>query len=106
MGIFYLDLEFTNGNYYLADILGLALLSEESGYAFHSYVKIHYSVLKMVQQLTGSTSKTIKSLGLPFDEVMAGLTEFLHREQAQSETIPVIIAHGGYSHDFPILLAS
>ena len=37
---------------------------------------------------------------------MAGLTEFLHREQAQSETIPVIIAHGGYSHDFPILLAS
>ena len=44
MGKFYLDLEFTNGNFYLADILELALLSEESGYAFHSYVKIHYSV--------------------------------------------------------------
>ena len=96
---FVLDLEFTNGNFYLADILELALLSEESGYAFHSYVKIHYSVPK-------STNKTIKSLGLPFGEVMAGLTEFLHREQAQSETIPVIIAHGGYSHDFLILLAS
>ena len=90
----------------MADILELALLSEESGYAFHSYVKIHYSVPKRVQQLTGITNKTIKSLGLPFGEVMAGLTEYLHREQAQSETIPVIIAHGGYLHDFPILLAS
>ena len=72
-------------------ILELALLSEESGYVFHSYVKIHYSVPKKVQQLTGITNK---SLGLPFGKVMAGLTEFLHREQAQSETIHVIIAHG------------
>ena len=35
---------------------------------------------------------------------MEGLVEFLHREQAQSETDPVIIAHGGYLRDFPILL--
>ena len=34
-----MDLEFTNGNYYLADILEIALLLEESGYAFHSYVR-------------------------------------------------------------------
>ena len=106
MAKFYLDLEFTNGNFYLADILELALSSEESGYAFHSDVKIHCSVPKRVQQLTGITNKPIKSLGLPFGEVMAGLTEFLHGEQAQSETILVIIAHGGYSHDFPIPLAS
>ena len=46
MGKFYLDLEFTNGNFYLSDIFDLVLLSEESGYAFHSYVKIHYSVPK------------------------------------------------------------
>ena len=59
-----------------------------------------------MKQLTGITNKTIKSLGVPFGEVMAGLTVFLHREQAQSETTPVIIAPGGYSHDFPILLAS
>ena len=63
MGKLYLDLEFTNGNYYLADIVELALLSEESGYAFHSYVKIHYSAPKREQQLTGITNKTIKSLG-------------------------------------------
>ena len=50
-----------------------------------------------MKQLAGITNKTIKSLGLPF----------LHHEQVQSETtIPVIIAHGGYWHDFPILLAN
>ena len=37
---------------------------------------------------------------------MDGLVRFLHREQARSETLPFIIAHGGYLHDFPILLAS
>ena len=106
MGKFYLNLEFKYGNYYLPDILEIALVAEESGYTFHSYVQIHCTVPKRVQQLTGITSKTIKSLGLPFREVMDGLVEFLHRDQAQSETIPVIIAHGGYLHDFSILLAS
>ena len=43
-GKVYLDMEFTHGNYYSADILEIALVSEESGYAFHSSVKIHYSV--------------------------------------------------------------
>ena len=40
MGKLYLDLEFTNGNYYLADMLEIPLLSEEIGNVFHSYVKI------------------------------------------------------------------
>ena len=106
MGKFYLDLEFTNGNYYLADILEIALVAEESENVFHSFVKIHYSVLQRVQQLTGITNTTIKSLGVPFRTVMEGLVEFLQHEQAQSDTVPVIIAHGGYLHDFSILLAS
>ena len=37
---------------------------------------------------------------------MDRLVEFLHREQARGETLAIIIAHGGYLHDFPILLAS
>ena len=75
------DLESTNGNYYLSDILKVSLLAEESGNAFHSYVLLHYSVPKRVQQLAGITNKTIKSLGLPFREVMDGLVDFLHHEQ-------------------------
>ena len=90
----------------MADILKIALVLEESGYAFHSYVSLHYSVPQRVQQLTGITNNTIKTLGPPFREVMDGLVAFLHREQAQSETIPIIIARGGYLHDFPILLAN
>ena len=106
MGKFYLDLEFTNGNCYLSDILEIALVPEDSGNTFHSYVPLHYSVPKRVQQLTGITNKTIKSLGLPLREVMNALVDF-HPEQVQSETtIHVIIAHGGYLHNFPILLAN
>ena len=103
MGKLYLDMEFTNGNYYLAEIVGIALVAGEGGYAFHSYVKIHYSLPKIVQRLTGVTNRTIKSLGHPFREVMDEFVEFL---QAQSETIPIIIAHGVYLHDCPILLAN
>ena len=100
-GKFFLDVEFTNGYYYLADIFEIALVAEESGHAFHSYVKINYSVPKRVQQLTGITNKTI---GLPFKEVMDGPVEFL---QAQNiESAPITIAHGGYLNEFPILLAN
>ena len=106
MGRFYLDLKFTNGNYYLAGILEIALVAALSVNIFHSYVKIHYSVPKRVQQLTGITNSTIRALVLPFIEVTDGLVEFLHREQARGDTLPIIIAHGGYLHDFPILLAS
>ena len=45
---FYLDMEFTNGNYYLVDILEIALLAEESGNVHHRHVKINYSVPKQV----------------------------------------------------------
>ena len=37
---------------------------------------------------------------------MNELVKFLHGEQAQSETIPIIIAKGGCLHNFPILLAN
>ena len=106
MGRFYFDTEFTNGNYYLADIIEIALVAEESGNAFHSYVKLHYSIPRRVQQLTNITNKTLKSIGLPFRAMMDALIEFIYYEQAQSETIAVIIAHGGILNDFPILLAN
>ena len=35
MGRFYLYTEFTNGNYYLADIIEIVLIAEESGNTFH-----------------------------------------------------------------------
>ena len=103
MGRFYLDMEFTNGNYYLADIIEIALVAEESGHVFHSYVKIHYPIPKQVKLLTNITDKTLKTIGLSFTVVMQGLVEFINQE---SDSSPLIIAHGGYLHDFPILLAN
>ena len=101
---FFLDMEFTNGNYYFADIIEIALLSEESGYAFHSDVKVHYSMPKRVKELMNITDRTLVAIGCEFNDSMAALVEFIHNEQ--SHTDPNIIAHGGYPHNFPILLAN
>ena len=60
---FYLDMEFTNGNYYLVDILEIVLFAEESGNVYHSYVKINYSVPKQVQLLTGITNRAMETQG-------------------------------------------
>ena len=103
MGRFYLDMEFTNGNYYLTDILEITVVAEESGNIYHRYVKIHYSVPKQVQLLTGITNRTIETHAVPFRDVMDGLVALIRREATEPA---IIITHGGYVHDFPILLAS
>ena len=64
-------MEFTNGNYYLVDILEIAMLAEESGNVYQSYVP------KQVQLLTGITNINIETQGLPFRSVMDGLVEFI-----------------------------
>ena len=56
-----------------------------------------------MQLLTGITNRTIETHGVPFRNVMDGLVEFIRREATEPT---IIIAHGGYAHDFPILLAS
>ena len=96
-------MEFTNGNNYLVDIMEIALVAEKSGNVFHSYVKINYSVPKQVQLLTGTTNRTIETHGVPFRDVMDGLVGFIRRDATEP---PIIIAHGGYLHGFPILLES
>ena len=130
MGKFYLDMEFTNGNYYFADIIEIALAAEDSGNTFYGYTRIHYTIpkyiyiiyiiiiyiyiyiitiiiiLKRVKELTNITDKTLATIGCSFKDTVISLNEFIHNEQLQSKTDPIIIAHGGYLHDFPILLAN
>ena len=64
---------------------------------------IHYSVPKQVQLLTGITNRTSENHWVPFRDVMDGLVAFIRREAMEPA---IIIAHRGYVHDFPILLAS
>ena len=103
MGRFYSDMEFTNGNYYLTDILEISMMVEESGNISYRYVKVHYLVPKQVQLLTGITNRTIETGGVPFRDVMDGLHAFIRREATEPA---IIIAYGDYVHNFPILLAS
>ena len=56
-----------------------------------------------MQLLTGITNRTIETHGVPFRDVMDGPVEFIRREATEP---PIIIALGGYVHDFPIILAS
>ena len=65
MSKFYLDMEFTNENLYLVDLIEITLIAGDNGTTFHSYVKILYSIPKRVKQLIGITNRTIKQLGLP-----------------------------------------
>ena len=106
MGRFFFDTEFTNGNYYLGDIIEIALLAEESGHMFQSYVQIHYLIPTRVKELTNISDDLLASAGCRFRDAMVAFLDFIQREQIKSSTAPVIIAHGGYLFDFPILLAN
>ena len=86
-------MEFTDGNYYLVDILEIALLAEESGNVYQSYAKINYTVPKQAQLLTGITNRTIETHGVPFRNAMDGLVEFIRCDQTRTPAI--IIAHEG-----------
>ena len=70
------------------DILEIALLAEESGNVYHTYVKINYSVPKQVQLLTEITNRTIETHGVPFRNAMDGLVEFIRREAGQPASQP------------------
>ena len=103
MGKFYLDMEWTNGNFYLGDIFEIAIVSEDSGNIYHSYVKMHYKLPQRIKFLCGICDEVLIN-GNTFKKVFQELTGFIEREQ--SSTPPVIIAQGGFDHHFPMLLSN
>ena len=98
MGRFYLDMEWTNGNFYLGDIFEIAVVFEDSGNEFHNYIKIHYKLPEYVKFLCSISEETLQNKG-SFSKVSNGLLNFLEREQATSNTPAIIIAHGGLDRD-------
>ena len=106
MGRFYLDTEYTNGNYYLGDIFEIALLSEQSGYIFHTYVKIHHKIPSYVRKLCNITDNILEMRSEPFSDVMDNLIEFINQESSGDDSPPIIIAHGGFLTDFPLLFVN
>ena len=82
-----MDMEFTNGNYYMTNILEIDVVEEESGNIYHRYVKIHYSVPKQMQLLTGIANRTIETQGVPFRDVMDGLLSRLFDEKQRNQRL-------------------
>ena len=107
MGIFYIDTEYTNGNYYLGDIFEIAVLSESSGFLFHSYVNTQQQLPRYVSNMCNVTNTFIKN-SPTFNEVMNDLIQFIKQEELNKveKSITVLIAHGGYLFDYPLLITN
>ena len=109
MGRFYLDTEYTNGNYYTGDIFEIAVLSEKSGYVFHAYVKVRHELPVFIKKLCNVTDSILESEGQPFSEVIDALIKFIDQESKNDDDAgdsPIIIAHGGHLTDFPLLIVN
>ena len=104
MGRFYLDTEYTNGNYYTGDIFEVAVLSEKTGYIFHAYITIRYKLLPFIENFCNISNKMLNTESRPFNVVMDDLIDFINEESIDEQ--PTIIAHGGHLSDFPLLLVN
>ena len=105
MGIFYIDIEFTNGNFYLGEIFEIACLSENSGYIFHSFIKITTPIPRYIQKLCNTDTDVVHN-SQPFSRVIKGLVEFIKLEDSTSTSPSTIIGHGSYLTDFPLLITN
>ena len=101
---FYLDTEYTNGNYYTGDIFEVAVLSEKTGYIFHAYIAIRYKLSPFIEKLCNISNRMLDMESQPFNVVMDDLIDFINQESIDEQ--PTIIAHGGHLSDFPLLLAN
>ena len=64
LGRFYLDTEYTNGNYYQGDIFEIALVSEHTYRVFHQYIQIPYGLPKNVKRLCRVNDKMLRIKGV------------------------------------------
>ena len=96
---FFLDTEYTNGNYYRGDIFEIALISETTYRVFHQYIKIKYRLPNNVKTLCRISDEYLLRKGVPFTYMLKRMLLFIKSETDN----PTIIAHSGYLNDFPLL---
>ena len=106
MAVVYIDTEYTDGNLYVGDFIEIAAISEPSGNAFHTLVKVVGEVPKGVTELTGLTTHRVNKEGMDAATALEALDDFLHMEQDNNQHPMTVIAHGGTNSDFPMLLAN
>ena len=99
----YIDLDYTNGNYYMCDIIEIAAVTERTGAKYHTLVKIEDRLPPNVTKLTGITDAALQSVGLTFPDAFSALIEFIRTESTWD---PTIISHGGMATDFPLIVTN
>ena len=79
----YIDLEYTNGNLYIADILEIAVVSGDTENVFHTLISIDYEIPSVVTEITGLTTHAVQKNELHFvDAITVGeLVIFLYSYQ-------------------------
>lgn len=102
LGRFFLDTEYTNGNYYRRDIFEIALFSENIHRTFRQYAKIPYALPKRAKKICNINNEVLRQKGVDFTYMIKKLRKFVKSEI----TTPTLIAHNGYLCDFPLLFAS
>ena len=104
MSLFYLDLEYSNGNFYLRDIFDLTLISERSGHVFHSLINIPLPLDDYVKFLCNITDNTLQREGTTFGQAFDAMTAFVNDDVEEKGEPVTIVAHSGYLNDFPLLV--
>lgn len=109
MDVFFLDTEFTNGNFYLGDIFEIGLVSERSGNGFHAFIKPPYRLDHYIKFLCQITDRFLQKEGSSFKKTYDDMINFINSEVAgrrSPSTTIIIAAHGGFSSDFALLVTN
>ena len=85
----------------MGNIFEIALLSDTSGYIFHSYINIQ--IPNYIKNMCNITDAIIKQP--PTFNVIDGLIKFITQEELDvCLNTPIIISHGRYVSDLLLLL--
>ena len=112
MNLFYLDTEYSNGNFYLGDIFDLSLIASKSGNVFHTLINIPLPLPHYIQFMCNITDCKLQCEGVLFKEAYKAMLAFINCEVEENkdneeESCEVaIMAHNGYLADFPLLIAN
>ena len=107
MALFYLDTEYSHGNFYLGDIFDLTLIAAKSGNVFHTLITIPTPLDNYVKFMCNMTDSKLQREGIPFAEAFKAMLAFVNLEvegEVENATEVMIIAHSGYLADFPLLI--
>jgi hypothetical protein len=105
MNLFYLDTEYSHGNFYLGDIFDMTLIAAKSGHVFHTLINIPTPLNNHIQFMCNMTDGKLQREGIPFEDAFKAMIAFVNGEVDNADEIS-IMAHSGYLADFPLLLVN